>query len=143
MILTKKILIIISFLALLDYSYLPGKLQSDDQVILYIFNKIEQGLDRGDVSEFRYYLNTKIFLSLTEDISSYYTINHSYYILTDFFELYKPTSFSFEYVSAETENPFAYGSFNYYQSGEYGKFKVYVSLEKINHQWKITQITFS
>jgi len=143
MLLLKKILLIISLIICSSNNTSTKYYQNDEQVIKYIFNKIEQGLDRGDVSEFRYYLNGKIFLSLANDISGYYTLNHSYYILTDYFELYKPTSFTYERVSSEAENPYGYGTYGFHKSGEYGTQKVYISLERINHQWKITQITFS
>jgi len=140
---TKKIVLIFILVITLCSFTNTENYQSDEQVIKYIFNKIEQGLDRGDVSAFKYYLNGKIFLSLANDVTGYYTLNHSYYILTDYFELYRPTSFTYERVSSEAENPFGYGTYSYYKSGEYGSQKVFISLERINHQWKITQITFS
>ncbi len=113
------------------------------EIVKYIFQKIEKGLSKGDVDAFRYYLNAKVYLSLADNVSGYYTANHSFYVLEDYFDLYAPKGFKFDYVSVSSETPFAYGVYSYSKSGISGSWKVYISLEKIDHQWKITQITFN
>ncbi|NOX17692.1 MAG: DUF4783 domain-containing protein [Chlorobi bacterium] len=113
------------------------------EIVKYIFQKIETGLNKGNVDAFRYYLNAKVYLSLADNVSGYYTANHSFYVLEDYFDLYSPKGFKFDYVSVTSETPFAYGTYSYSKSGISGVWKVYISLEKNDHQWKITQITFN
>ncbi len=113
------------------------------EIVKYIFQKIETGLSKGDVDAFRYYLNAKVYLSLADNVSGYYTANHSFYVLEDYFDLYSPRGFKFDYISLSSETPFAYGTYSYSKSGISGVWKVYISLERVERQWKITQITFN
>jgi hypothetical protein len=118
-----------------------NKKQSD--MVLTIFNRIESGISTGSVSEISNYLNTQTYLSLSSGVSGYYSSNQAFYILEDFFNLYKATSFHFQNVQTKENMPYATGVYNYFFRGKRDSSNVYISLKLVGDSWKITQITIN
>ena len=108
-----------------------------------ILNRIGMGISSGNVSEISGYLNTQTYLSLANGISGYYSSNQAFYVLEDFFNIYKVTSFNFQNIQANGNMPYATGIYRYYFRGKKDSANVYISLKEIGDTWKITQITIN
>jgi hypothetical protein len=108
-----------------------------------ILNRIGMGISSGNVSEISAYLNTQTYLSLANGISGYYSSNQAFYVLEDFFNIYKVTSFNFQSIQANGNMPYATGIYRYYFRGKKDSANVYISLKEIGDTWKITQITIN
>ena len=108
-----------------------------------ILSRIGTGISSGNVSEISGYLNTQTYLSLANGISGYYSSNQAFYVLEDFFNIYKVTSFHFQSVQAYGNLPYATGVYNYYFRGKKDSANVYISLKEVGDTWKITQITIN
>jgi Domain of unknown function (DUF4783) len=108
-----------------------------------ILNRIEAGISSGSVSEISVYLNTQTYLSLANGISGYYSSNQAFYVLEDFFNIYKVTSFHFQSIQTNGNMPYATGVYRYYFRGKKDSANVYISLKEAGDTWKITQITIN
>jgi hypothetical protein len=108
-----------------------------------ILNRIGNGLSSGNVTEISSYLNTQTYLSLANGISGYYSSNQAFYVLEDFFNIYKVTSFHFQNVQTNGNLPYATGVYRYYFRGKKDSANVYISLKEVGDTWKITQITIN
>ena len=108
-----------------------------------ILNRIEMGISSGSVSEISGYLNTQTYLSLANGISGYYSSNQAFYVLEDFFNIYKVTSFHFQSIQTNGNMPYATGVYRYYFRGKKDSANVYISLKEVGDTWKITQITIN
>ena len=64
-------------------------------------------------------------------------------MLEDFFNLYKVTSFKFDYIKTDKNNSHATGKYNYDNKGQRSTAQVYISLKKIGSNWIITQFTIN
>jgi Domain of unknown function (DUF4783) len=117
--------------------------KEQDNVTLSVFNNIELGISSENVSEISGYLNTPTYLSLSNGISGYYSSNQAFYVLEDFFNIYKVTSFHFQNIQLHDNLPYATGVYKYYFRGKRDSANVYVSLKQVGDTWKITQITIN
>jgi hypothetical protein len=108
-----------------------------------IINRIANGISSGNVSEISSYLNTQTYLSLANGISGYYSSNQAFYVLEDFFNIYKVTSFHFQNIQTNGNLPYATGVYKYYFRGKKNSANVYISLKEVGDIWKITQITIN
>ncbi len=108
-----------------------------------ILNRIEAGISSGSVSEISNYLNSQTYLSLANGISGYYSSNQAFYVLEDFFNIYKVTSFHFQSIQTNGNMPYATGVYRYYFRGKKDSANVYISLKEVGDTWKITQITIN
>jgi hypothetical protein len=108
-----------------------------------IFSDIEKGLSSGNVSVISRYFSPQTYFSLSNGVSGYYSSNQSFYILEDFFSIYKVSSFRFLNIQADKNNPYATGVYTFESKGQKGTSQVYVSLKNIGGSWKITQITIN
>ena len=114
-----------------------------NNMLMSVFNRIETGISAGNVSEISGYLNSKTYLSLANGISGYYTSNQAFYVLEDFFNVYKVTSFHFLNMQINENLPYATGVYKYYFRGKRDSANVYISLKQSGDTWKITQITIN
>ncbi len=114
-----------------------------DEEILNIFLKFENGMSTGAVKEFSSYFSFETYISLESGVSSYFGSDQSYYILKEFLSNYKPIRFKFIRVDESAEMPFAVGQFSYSLNGMRGTSQVFVSLKSDGSQWKISQITIN
>jgi hypothetical protein len=108
-----------------------------------IFNNIESAISQGNVSALSGYLTSQTYLSLSNGIRGYYSSNQAYYVLEDFFKIYNVTSFRFNNLNSAERTPYATGVYNYVYKGKRNSAQVYISLNKIGKNWKITQITIN
>ncbi len=108
-----------------------------------IFQKISLGIENGNVSEFSEFLSSQVYLSLNTGEQGYYSRNQVFYILKDYFLIYKAINFKVTSKLINNTNPYLAAKFNYESRGRKGSAKVYVSLTFIENRWEITQITFN
>ncbi len=134
-------ILIISFI--LATSMLSIAQESKSREINKLFIKIEEGLSTGSVDKFSVYFNSRNYLSLANGSSGYFSSNQAYYIIKDYLSIYKPISFKFTNIVQETNSPFAAGNLKYNNNGIRGNATVFVTLQLIDNQWRISQITIN
>ncbi len=126
----------------LNTKYLLAQdLKSREANLLFI--KIEEGLNGGTVDKFSKYFAGKNYISLTSGSNGYYSANQSYYVIKDFLSIYQPISFKMTNSVTDTTNPFASGTLRYNNKGIRGTATVFISLQYIDKQWRISQITIN
>jgi hypothetical protein len=108
-----------------------------------VFNQIEAGISKGSVSVISKYFGSQTYLSLSNGKSGYYSSNQAFYVLEDFFKIYKVASFRFNNISSDENIPYATGVYNFEFKGKRNTAQVYISLKKAGSGWKITQITIN
>lgn len=108
-----------------------------------IFKEIEAGIKEGDVERISRYFGSQTYFSFSNGINGYYSSNQAFYVLEDFFNIYKVTSFKFDYVKSDKFNSHATGKYNYDNKGQRSTAQVYISLKKIGTNWIITQFTIN
>jgi len=117
--------------------------ENKDRELNRLFIKIEDGLGSGSVDIFSGSFSNKNFLSLSSGNTGYYSANQSYYVIKDFLSIHQPISFKFTNIVTETNNPFASGILRYNNKGIRGTAMVFVALQFIGNQWRISQITIN
>mgnify|MGYP003948146193 FL=1 len=113
--------------------------QQDD----LIFREIETGIKDANVEKISKYFGPQTYFSFSNGINGYYSNNQAFYVLEDFFKLYKVTSFNFDYIKTDKNHPHATGKYNYDNKGQRSTAQVYISLKKIGNNWIITQFTIN
>lgn len=108
-----------------------------------IFAELEKFIKDGNVSEISKYFGQQTYFSLSNGISGYYSSNQAYYVLEDFFNLYKVTAFKFDHIKTDTNNSYATGKYSYDNKGKRNIAQVYLSLKKVGNHWNITQLTIN
>ncbi|WP_041294144.1 DUF4783 domain-containing protein [Ignavibacterium album] len=130
---------------LLGQESFRSNIQSKDsnQIVNSVFDDIELSIREGNVPRLSKYLGAQTYFSLSNGVNGYYSPNQAYYILEDFFNLYKVTAFKFNQISKDKTNPYATGTFSFDNKGKRNTAKVYISLKKIGDKWNITQLTIN
>lgn len=108
-----------------------------------IFIKIEDGIGSGSVDKFSNYFSGRNYLSFTNGAAGYFSENQSYYVIKDFLSVNRPISFKIDNMVTETETPFAAGTLKYISKGIRTTATVFISLQLIDSQWRISQITIN
>jgi hypothetical protein len=108
-----------------------------------IFKEIESGIKDGKVDRITKYFGQQTYFSFSNGINGYYSNNQAFYVLEDFFKLYRVTSFKFDYIKSDKNNGHATGNYNYDNRGQRSTAQVYISLKKIGSNWIITQFTIN
>lgn len=108
-----------------------------------IFKEIESGIKDAKVDRISKYFGQQTYFSFSNGINGYYSNNQAFYVLEDFFNLYKVTSFKFDYIKTDKNNSHATGKYNYDNKGQRSTAQVYISLKKIGSTWIITQFTIN
>ncbi len=144
----KSFYIILSLFCLNFVSYIyPQNFNSKDngkQSESYrIFSDISSGISNQDVESIARYFSSQTYLSLSNGISGYYSSNQAYYVLEDFFKIYRVTAFRFENIQSDSNNPYATGEYQFEYRGKRDLAQVYIALKKSGKNWKITQITIN
>jgi hypothetical protein len=144
----KSFYIILSLFCLNFVSYVyPQNFNSKDnskQSESYrIFSDISNGIANQDVESIARYFSSQTYLSLSNGISGYYSSNQAYYVLEDFFKIYRVTAFRFENIQSDSNNPYATGEYQFEYRGKRDLAQVYIALKKSGKNWKITQITIN
>lgn len=108
-----------------------------------LFIKIEEGLNSGAVDKFSKYFSGKNYISLTNGSNGYYSANQSYYVIKDFLSVFQPVSFKISNTVIDTNNPFASGVLKYNNKGIRGAATVFITLQFLDNQWRVSQITIN
>jgi hypothetical protein len=146
----KKITYIILLVLITSVSYSQqtdpkAKKESNDQTQLdsEVYNEIESSIRQGNVSGVAKYFGSQTYFSFSNGINGYYSSNQAFYVLEDFFKLYKVTSFRFDHIKNDKTNSYATGKYSYDHRGRRSNAQVYISLKKIGNNWNITQLTIN
>jgi hypothetical protein len=121
--------------------YNLDKLENDSPKKILL--KVEEGFNSGNVEEFAKFFSSQTYASLSNGISGYYSPNQFFYILQNYFSIYKPINFRFIVLNDKAENPYASGLYKYESKGMRGNAQVFISLKVIGNDWKISQITIN
>lgn len=108
-----------------------------------IFKEIESGIKEGNVESISKYFGQRTYFSFSNGINGYYSSNQAFYVLEDFFRIYKVTSFKFEHIKKDKLNSYATGKYNYDNKGQRSTAQVYISIKKVGPNWIITQFTIN
>ena len=108
-----------------------------------IFKEIESGIKEAKVKNISKYFGSQTYFSFSNGINGYYSTNQAYYVLEDFFNLYKVTSFKFDHIKTDKNISYATGKYNYDNKGKRSSAQVYISIKKIGTGWQITQFTIN
>ncbi len=108
-----------------------------------IFKEIESGIKDANVERISKYFGQQTYFSFSNGINGYYSSNQAYYVLEDFFKLYRVTSFKMDNVKSDSNHSYATGKYNYDNKGQRSTAQVYISIKKIGHNWIITQFTIN
>jgi hypothetical protein len=108
-----------------------------------IFREIENGIVESDVSKIARYFSQKPYLSFSNGVTGYYSSNQAYYVLEDFFLIYKVISFKFDHKKNDDSVSYATGTYYYESKGKRDSAQVYVTISKIGDNWFITQISIN
>ncbi|PKL84094.1 MAG: hypothetical protein CVV24_01610 [Ignavibacteriae bacterium HGW-Ignavibacteriae-3] len=108
-----------------------------------VFFRFEEGLNSSAVDKFSSYFGDKNYLSLANGTAGYYSANQSYYVMKDFLSVYQSSSFKLSNIVTETSTPFASGILKYNNKGIRGTATVFISLQLVDNQWRISQITIN
>jgi hypothetical protein len=120
-----------------------NKLKSQNQLETEVYGEIESGIREGTVSGVAKYFGSQTYFSFSNGINGYYSSNQAFYVLEDFFKLYKVTSFKFDHIKSDKTSSYATGKYGYDHRGKRGNAQVYISLKKIGNNWNITQLTIN
>ncbi len=131
----------ISFSQKTNYNF--AKLDKTIQVDSQIFNDIESYINEGNIAGISKYFGSQTYFSLSNGINGYYSSNQAFYVLEDFFKLYKVTSFRFNHIKTDKNSSYATGKYSYDNKGKRSNAQVYISLKKIGNNWNITQLTIN
>lgn len=108
-----------------------------------LFVKIEEGIGAGAVDKFSNFFSGKNFISLPDNKNGYFSANQSYYLLKDFLSIYQPISFKITSIITDSSSPFASGMLKYNNKGIRGSAIVFISLQFVDEEWRISQITIN
>jgi len=108
-----------------------------------IFREIETGIKEAEVKNISKYFGSQTYFSFSNGINGYYSTNQAYYVLEDFFNLYKVTSFKFDHIKTDKNISYATGKYNFDNRGKRSTAQVYISIKKIGSGWQITQFTIN
>ncbi len=108
-----------------------------------VFDEIEMGISTGKTSSISRFLSGQTYLSFSNGVNGYYSSNQAYYILEDYFKIYRVISFKLQSIKTEENVPYATGIFYFEHRGKRGAARVYISLNKSGNNWKISQLTIN
>jgi len=146
----KKLFYILIFLLSISVSFSQtsnftrkSETKKDNQQEEIIFKEIETSIKDANVKNLSKYFGQQTYFSFSNGTNGYYSNNQAFYVVEDFFNLYKVTSFKFDYVKVDKNNSHATGKYNYDNKGQRSTAQVYISIKKIGNNWIITQFTIN
>lgn len=108
-----------------------------------VFDEIESGISSGKTSSISRFLSGQTYLSFSNGVNGYHSSNQAYYILEDYFKIYRVISFKLQNIKTDENVPYATGIFYFDHRGKRGTARVYISLNKSGNNWKISQLTIN
>ena len=110
-----------------------------DSAILMIFNDIQKGIVERNIKNISRYLVGEIYVSLHGMETGYFSANHSFYILENFFRARRTVTFKFSSFGELEAAPYATGGGIFSFRGTRELLQIYVSLVKLDQRWVISQ----
>jgi len=107
------------------------------------FDEIESGISSGKAASISNFLSGHTYLSFSNGVNGYYSSNQAYYVLEDFFKIYRVISFKLQSIKTDEDVPYATGLYYFDRRGKRGSARVYISLNKSGKNWKISQLTIN
>lgn len=117
--------------------------RNNNQIDTEVFRDIEEGIQQSNVSAISKYFGPQTYFSFSNGINGYYSSNQAFYVLEDFFEVYKVTTFKFDHIKGDKNSGYATGKYSYDNRGKRNSAQVYISLKKVGNNWNITQLTIN
>jgi len=108
-----------------------------------IFDEIEAGILNNDVKSFSKYFSSQPYISLINGVNGYYSSNQAYYIIEDFFKIFKVVDFNFDEKKTEESVSFGKGKYYFEKKGKRESANLYITLSKQGSRWYITQISIN
>jgi hypothetical protein len=108
-----------------------------------VFEDIISGIESGNVSVFANYFSKQIYISLNSGERGYYSSNQAFYVLQNYFNIYKPIGFKVSTRLINSLTPYCAGKLIYSFKGIKESAQVYIGLSWTNDTWEISQITFN
>jgi hypothetical protein len=105
-----------------------------------IIDRIEKGINDGNVEIFGPYLGPQVSISMSGDRSGWYSTNQAYSILKNYFGMRKTLSFAFTTREESDQRAIATGGGRFVKRGTKESVQIYVMLKYIEEKWIITQI---
>lgn len=105
-----------------------------------IFEEIAHGLSEGEVAPISLFFGAQIYISLPTGASGYYSSNQAYYVLQNFFNVYKVVTYKTTFIGTGN-SPYSTGVLTYVINNKRGTAQVFISLEGSGNNWRITQLT--
>jgi len=126
-------------------SNLSGKTETktSSQQEELIFKEIESAIKEANVEQISKYFGQQTYFSFSNGTNGYYSSNQAFYVVEDFFKLYRVTSFKLDHIKTDNNHSYATGKYNYDNRGQRSTAQVYISLKKIGTNWIITQFTIN
>ena len=128
-----------------QHDSIQQNLSSDSKVNtqIIIFNDIESGILTNDVKKISKYLSPQPYISLINGVNGYYSSNQAYYILEDFFTIYKVVSFKLSEMKNDESVSYGKGDYYFEKKGKREVAHLYVTISKSGSKWHITQISIN
>ena len=128
-----------------QYDSIQQNLSSDTKIKTQtiIFNNLESGILTNDVKKISKYFSPQPYISLINGVNGYYSSNQAYYILEDFFTIYKVVSFKISETKNEESVSYGKGDYYFEKKGKREVAHLYVTLSKSGSKWHITQISIN
>ncbi len=112
----------------------------DTKAVEKLFEQVEEGLNKGEISGFSQYFSNQTYFSLSSGQSGYYSANQAFYILHEFFKINQ--AISFRYTAKNLKKvAYATGVYHYEISGRRKTAQVFISLKWQSNVWQIAQFT--
>lgn len=108
-----------------------------------VFEHIISGIESGNVSGFANFFSKQIYISLNSGERGYYSSNQAFYVLKNYFNIYKPIDFRVSTRLINSLTPYCAGKLIYSFRGIKESVQVYIGLSWTNDNWEISQITFN
>ena len=139
--LIKSFVLIVFFILVVNISA-QGK-DSQKDISKTILLKVQNTFSEGEISEISDYITNKTYIGISEEISGYFSYSQAYNLLSDYFKVHKPLNFRFVSMVNKTNSPFAWGEYKFMKNGIRGSHKIFVSLQKNESGYFISQITIN
>lgn len=136
----KVIVLLIACLALVRVEA-PAQAKETTKDFRIVFEEIQHAFETGNVTALASWFGPQVQVNLKGEESGYYSANHAFYILQNYFKSHKVLSFEFTGVGENEVTPFASGTVMFSHRGTHEVAQVYVSLTMLNRKWAIAEIT--
>jgi hypothetical protein len=117
--------------------------QTDSNNVSHLFEIFQNGISANNVSDFSDHFSKKIYISLSDGTTGYFSSNQAYYILKKYLSVYEPIKCELERQKLFDRSAYATGKLKYTLNGRRGRAGVYISVQTSGKRWFISQITIN